>query len=66
MPNLNAALACAQLEQLRFLENKRKLAKEYQSFFAKQRNKIRTETAETKPVLVDVSGIGNKSERDLF
>ena len=35
MPNLNAALACAQLEQLNdFLENKRKLAKEYESFFA--------------------------------
>ena len=36
MPNLNAALACAQLEQLdSFLENKRELAKQYQDFFAK-------------------------------
>jgi dTDP-4-amino-4,6-dideoxygalactose transaminase len=34
MPNLNAALACAQLERWKVLENKRKLAKEYQSFFA--------------------------------
>ena len=34
MPNLNAALACAQLEQLRFiLENKRNLAKDYEIFF---------------------------------
>jgi len=34
MPNLNAALACAQLEQLDlFVENKRELAKRYQDFF---------------------------------
>jgi perosamine synthetase len=34
MPNLNAALACAQLEQLDlFIEKKRKQAKLYQSFF---------------------------------
>ncbi len=34
MPNLNAALACAQLEQLaEFVKNKRDLAKEYSSFF---------------------------------
>lgn len=35
LPNLNAALACAQLEQLSaFVENKRELAKIYQNFFA--------------------------------
>ena len=35
MPNLNAALACAQLEQLpAYLESKRKLAEEYEAFFA--------------------------------
>lgn len=34
MPNLNAALACAQLEQIEaMLENKRALAKEYAAFF---------------------------------
>ena len=34
LPNLNAALACAQLEQLSaFVENKRKLAWGYQEFF---------------------------------
>jgi aminotransferase in exopolysaccharide biosynthesis len=34
MPNLNAAFACAQLEQLSaFIENKRELAKTYQDFF---------------------------------
>ncbi|QEK52221.1 LegC family aminotransferase [Pedobacter aquae] len=34
MPNLNAALACAQLEQLKaFVENKRALASSYKNFF---------------------------------
>jgi len=34
MPNLNAALACAQLEQLeKMIENKRELANKYQQFF---------------------------------
>ena len=34
MPNLNAALACAQLEQLdSFIENKRELARLYQKYF---------------------------------
>ena len=34
LPNLNAALACAQLEQLNFfIDNKRKLAECYQDFF---------------------------------
>ena len=33
MPNINAALGCAQLEQLQsFLENKRNLAKDYEIF----------------------------------
>jgi perosamine synthetase len=68
MPNLNAALACAQLEQLEsFLENKRKSAKEYQSFFATRGIKFRTETAETKAnywlMCVELE---NKAERDLF
>ena len=34
LPNLNAALACAQLEQLDFfIENKRELARRYQEYF---------------------------------
>ena len=34
MPNLNAALACAQLEQLNyFIKNKRQLALNYKVFF---------------------------------
>jgi len=36
MPNINAALACAQLEQLdRFIEKKREIAHEYSDFFRK-------------------------------
>jgi len=36
MPNLNAALACAQLEQLdMYIDNKRDTAKAYQNFFEK-------------------------------
>ncbi|URC13115.1 LegC family aminotransferase [Flavobacterium sp. B183] len=68
MPNLNAALACAQLEQLnRFLENKRELANEYESFFASNGINFRTETPDTKAnywlMCVELE---NKMERDLF
>lgn len=68
MPNLNAALACAQLEQLGdFLENKRQLAKEYESFFASNGVKFRTETPDTKAnywlMCVELE---NKMDRDLF
>jgi len=49
MPNLNAALICAQLEQLdSFIENKRNLAKQYKSFFGDQGIKFRTENPNTK------------------
>lgn len=68
MPNLNAALACAQLEQLDFfLENKRKLAKEYESFFAKKGIQFRNETPETKAnYWLMCLELENKKERDLF
>jgi perosamine synthetase len=68
MPNLNAALACAQLEQLDvFLENKRKLALEYKSFFSTIGINFRTETPDTKANywLMCVQ-LENKAERDLF
>lgn len=49
MPNINAALACAQLEQLpSFIENKRNLAKDYEIFFKENGIKFRTETQGTK------------------
>lgn len=68
MPNLNAALACAQLEQLNeFLQNKRKLALEYENFFLKKGVKFRKETENTKAnywlMCVELE---NKKERDLF
>jgi aminotransferase in exopolysaccharide biosynthesis len=49
MPNLNAALACAQLEQLeRFIDNKRELAKKYADFFKETKIKFITETEEAR------------------
>lgn len=49
MPNINAALACAQLEQLPFfLEDKRNLANKYEIFFREKGIKFRTETKNTK------------------
>jgi perosamine synthetase len=68
MPNLNAALACAQMEQLTaFLGDKRALAKEYQAFFAQEGIRFRTENPDTKAnywlMCVELE---NRSERDLF
>lgn len=68
MPNLNAALACAQLEQLNgFLDNKRKLAQEYHSFFDSKGLHFRTETPDTKAnYWLMCLELENKGERDLF
>ncbi len=68
MPNINAALACAQLEQLsHFLESKRNLAKEYQVFFKKKGMNFRTETSDTKAnYWLMCIELENKKERDLF
>ena len=68
MPNLNAALACAQLEQLElYLNNKRSLALSYKKFFSDKGIKFRTETKNTKAnywlMCVELE---NSKERDLF
>jgi perosamine synthetase len=68
MPNLNAALACAQLEQLTgFIDNKRKLALEYSSFFMKQGVKFRIEPKGTKSnywlMCIELEDL---KDRDLF
>jgi perosamine synthetase len=68
MPNLNAALACAQLEQLpTFIESKRTLALEYNSFFKSKGINFRTELPETKAnywlMCVELE---NKQERESF
>lgn len=68
MPNLNAALVCAQLEQLdTFLANKRTLAQEYAAFFAGQNIKFRTELEDTQVNywLMCVE-LGNLEERNAF
>ena len=68
MPNLNAALACAQLEQLDdFLTSKRELALIYQAFFGNSEVKFRTELPNTKAnywlMCVELE---NSKERDMF
>ena len=68
MPNLNAALACAQLEQLNsFIENKRLLAQQYNSFFKSKGISFRTELPETKAnywlMCVELE---NKKDRESF
>ena len=68
MPNINAALACAQLEQLNFfIQNKRDLANKYQFFFNSIGVKFRTELSNTKAnywlMCVELK---NKEERDAF
>jgi aminotransferase in exopolysaccharide biosynthesis len=68
MPNLNAALACAQLEQLdSFIENKRELTKQYNPFFTSKGIIFRTETPNTKAnYWLMCLELENKKDRDLF
>ena len=68
MPNLNAALACAQLEQLdNYLQKKRMIANEYQYFFSKRGIKFRSETPNTKAnYWLMCLEFENKNERDFF
>ncbi|WP_313264720.1 LegC family aminotransferase [Sphingobacterium sp.] len=68
MPNLNAALACAQMELLEsFLADKRKLADEYADFFKSIGLNFRTEIKTTKAnywlMCVELK---DRSERDHF
>ena len=68
MPNLNAALVCAQLEQLdRFIENKRNLASEYSSYFKSIGINFRTELPNTKAnYWLMCIELDNRRERDAF
>ena len=68
MPNLNAALALAQFENLSYyLKNKRELAEIYKTFFDKIGIKFRTENINTKSNnwLMTIE-LKDKKERDLF
>lgn len=68
MPNLNAALACAQLEQLAgFVENKRQLAESYKSYFANSNITFVQESENTKAnYWLNAVVLGDTSERDKF
>jgi len=68
MPNLNAALACAQLEQLNsFVQNKRNLASEYSVFFESIGVKFRTELPNTKAnYWLMCIELENAKDRDSF
>ena len=68
MPNLNAALACAQLEQLdQILANKRELAEKYKSFFSQTDFHFVTELADTKAnYWLNALILPSDEERDEF
>jgi perosamine synthetase len=68
MPNINAALACAQLEQLNsFVLNKRILALEYNSFLNSKGFNFRIETPNTKAnYWLMCIELESKKERDSF
>jgi aminotransferase in exopolysaccharide biosynthesis len=68
MPNINEALACAQLEQLDdFLVDKRNLAFEYGKYFDKKGIKFREEQSHTKAnYWLMCIELENKKDRDLF
>lgn len=68
MPNLNAALACAQLEQLdQILINKRELSEKYKSFFLGTSYHFVTELEDTKAnYWLNALILPDESERDEF
>lgn len=68
LPNLNAALACAQMEQLpRFVENKRELADLYHNFFTDTNITTIKETAFSKAnYWLNAILFPDKRERDAF
>ena len=68
MPNLNAALACGQLEQLNvFVENKRSLALSYASFFTTEGYKSFTETVNARAnYWLNVVELQDREQRDKF
>jgi perosamine synthetase len=68
MPNINAALACAQLEQLNlFIQNKRDLANIYKTFFNSIGIKFRIESPNTKAnYWLMCLELENKKDRDNF
>jgi len=68
MPNLNAALGCAQMENLdTFLLKKRQLAKDYEQFFNSIGIRFQTEPADcVSNFWLNAVFLKSKAERDLF
>ena len=68
MPNLNAALACAQLEQLdEFLISQRKLAETYAAYFATQEPTFITEPVNSRSnYWLNALILKDRQERDAF
>lgn len=68
MPNLNAALACAQMEQLpSFVENKRTTAKAYETFFQSVNINFISEPPNSKSnYWLNSFLLNNREERDAF
>lgn len=68
MPNINAALACGQLEQLdSFIEKKRQLAKEYEFFFTGKQIQFVTEPENARSnYWLNAILLKNRQQRDEF
>jgi perosamine synthetase len=68
MPNLNAALGCAQLEFLdKFLLSKKELSAKYAHYFAEKGIKFRTSLTNTMAnYWLNAIELSNRSERDQF
>ncbi|VEN74495.1 Aminotransferase [Candidatus Desulfarcum epimagneticum] len=68
LPNLNAALGCAQMERLPgFLENKRRLAKKYENFFSDKKIEFIKEPEDAKSnYWLNAIVLENIAERDRF
>ena len=68
LPNLNAALGCAQMETLdTILQNKRKLAAQYSDFFIKQNIDFVRESQNAKAnYWLNAILLKDKDEKDLF
>lgn len=68
MPNLNAALGCAQMESLEIiLKNKRELALQYEHFFEDKEIELVTQLSESQTnYWLNAVILKNKQERDEF
>ncbi|CAN5621756.1 LegC family aminotransferase [soil metagenome] len=67
MPNLNAALACAQLEQLEgFIEDKRKTANAYETFFQGKITLVKEMPGTRSNYWLNAILLEDKKERDEF